>query len=47
MMTFKFNEKIEDGKEGEYFEKIKIEQNKFLQIANLASSNGIENRDPN
>ena len=44
--TFNFGQKIEEGKEAEYFEQVKIEQNRFLQLSNLTST-GIENRDPN
>jgi hypothetical protein len=46
-LTFNYNQKIEEGKEAEYFEKIKVEQNKFLQATNITGEHGIVNRDPN
>ena len=45
-VRFNFSAKVEHGKEAEYLEMIKVEQNKFLQLANIAVPDGQENVDP-
>jgi hypothetical protein len=45
-VRFNFSAKVEHGKEAEYLEMIKVEQNKFLQLANIAVPGGQENVDP-
>jgi len=45
-VRFNFSAKVEQGKEAEYLEMIKVEQNKFLQLAKIAVPDGQENMDP-
>ena len=46
-LRFNFSAKVEQGKEAEYLEMIKVEQNKFLQLAKIAAvPDGQENMDP-
>jgi hypothetical protein len=45
-VRFNFSAKVELGKENEYLEMIKVEQNKFLQLAKIAVPDGQENMDP-
>ena len=45
-LRFNFSSKVEQGKEAEYLEMIKVEQNKFLQLAKIAVPDGQENMDP-
>jgi hypothetical protein len=44
-VRFNFSAKVEKGKEAEYLEMIKIEQNKFLQLSKIAVADGQENLD--
>jgi hypothetical protein len=46
-IKFNFATKLEEGKEAEYLEMIKVEQLKFISLANLPGQNGKENLNPN